>query len=338
MLRKLVSFLVCVFLLLGVAAKADNWRSDYHFDDYDGEFEDEYNDGIVIARNINVRPAPSKKERTICSLKSEDTMKILDGNDKWFQIELEDGTQGWVRKMFIATNYSYITFDSPTNIYCLPSHNAKVLVNPQSVVGKQFLVVGEFGSFIKVKLGYGIGFVDVGLCEYQEIKGYKLLPEYEYYKLIPYGMSELYTDRYISDIYSNSSVGEISRDIFTCIGDWGHNWIVQYGQGVAFIRRDSPILSELDIDYYYEFASQNGDFYVWTWTATDVKGPQGNGKFGTLDEGEWVRVLDVEDNFYVIMYEFNGIRSVGWILREDTLTVEEYKEMRIEEAQEEKVE
>ena len=149
-------------------------------------------------------------------------------------------------------------------------------------------------------------------------------------------MVELYTDRYITDTNSGSSVGERSQEIFTCIGYWGDSWIVKYGDGVCFIKRDSaPILSQKQIEWYYENACFMDEKFSYIWCATDVKGPQGNGTFGSLDEGEWVQVLYEENEWYVIAFEYKGIQSVGWVLKEDTLDVEEYKKMRIEELLEE---
>ena len=156
MLRKLVVVLVLVGIFMMAIASADDWNYDTDFD-----LEKGFEDGIVIARNINLREKPGKSSRTITSLKTNDTMTILDKSDKWFLVELADGTQGWVRKMFVSQDFGYIDFYEPTNIYCVPSVDSIVLVNPESVVGRRIQYIGVYGNFLKVKLGYGIGFVEI---------------------------------------------------------------------------------------------------------------------------------------------------------------------------------
>jgi N-acetylmuramoyl-L-alanine amidase len=50
--------------------------------------------------SLNVRSAPSSQGQVLGSLKRGDMRPLLEENDEWYQVELQDGQSGWVSQKF----------------------------------------------------------------------------------------------------------------------------------------------------------------------------------------------------------------------------------------------
>lgn len=277
---------------------------------------------VVISLNASIRETPSVRATKIEEVTSNTIMTIIEELDDWYKVLTPRAQVGFVRKQYVTRNFGHIHFSSLALIRAMPYEDARVLISPGDVVGKTFLVVGRFGEWVKLKVGKGIGFVRTDNLYYYNDGDYCSYREEDFFTIVSYGRVFLYTDPFIASTEDGAAIGERVNESFVCIGYWDDCWVVKYGDGVAFIDKSSPIITQQEIKYYYNLDSQR---YVYTKdTEIEVKGKNGTGSIGTIAPGTKVRVLAEEDSWYVIPYSYMGIHAIGWIRSIDTISEQDY--------------
>lgn len=58
--------------------------------------------GIIMAQKIEVKSAKGSDNTTLFQLHEGSVVSIIDSDNDWYQIELNDGKKGWVQKEFIV--------------------------------------------------------------------------------------------------------------------------------------------------------------------------------------------------------------------------------------------
>jgi 3D (Asp-Asp-Asp) domain-containing protein/uncharacterized protein YraI len=60
--------------------------------------------GIVTANKLNVRKGPSTEDEKIGELEYKTDVEILEENENWFKVEIDDNTTGWVSGDYVFTD------------------------------------------------------------------------------------------------------------------------------------------------------------------------------------------------------------------------------------------
>lgn len=319
--RYLVAFAMMVVLFFTTAiANADGCKRGYEV-----VCNSDGNHVIVVSQNVSVRAKPSVRSELVTRGYANEVMEILEDLEGWYNIVTEDGTYGYVRKEYVTSNYRFIRFTESADIHVLPFDDTPTLYEPYELKGKVFLSIGEYGpcgEWLKLKCGKGIGFYRVkdDAYYYGGEDNYFIFGERS---MVSYGTVYLQSDPFTTAKTDAARIGERYMETFMCIGFWDDCWIVEYGEGVAFIDQTSKIITEEDVYYYW---NKQKHFTTTTACETEVKGKDGNGKFGYLQEGQTVEVLSNEYPWYVIRYNYEGIETIGWISYYDTLDAQNQEE------------
>jgi len=64
--------------------------------------ESETTTGVILVKTIEVKSARSAENVTLFQLHEGSVVSIIDSENEWYQIELNDGKKGWVKKEFIG--------------------------------------------------------------------------------------------------------------------------------------------------------------------------------------------------------------------------------------------
>lgn len=302
------SALITILLLVYSVAIAEDGVARY--------FVTEESDGdhvIVISQKASVREKATTGSKALDRPKFGTVMAITEDLDGWYGVVTEDGEWGYVRKAYVQKDYMYITFLQPTHIHMLPFDDVRDCIPVEKSIRQTFLVIGTYGDWLKVKLKNGIGYVKV-------TNDYSTYFQEEYsifdepFSITSYGTVYLLTDPYVSAKEDAARIGERNYESFTVIGYWDNFWVIQYGDGVALVDMNSPIITQMEVDYYY---SKTPQYAVTAWD-TEAGGRDGAGTVAVIPEGTTVEVLSIEEPWYIIKYEYQNVQSVAWISMYDT--------------------
>lgn len=268
---------------------------------------------VVASKQVSVRSEPSTRSKRLCYAKSDVVMEITEELDDWYGVITPEGDYGYVRKGYVVKDYMYVVFLRPTHIRVLPFENVPDCISPESAMNNTFLVIGSYGEWLKVKMENGIGYVrntNNYPAYFQE--DYSIFNE-EFY-ITSYGTVYLTTDPYISANEDAARIGERISECFTVIGYWDNFWLIKYGKGVALVDMESPIITQMEVEYYY---SKTPKYAITAWD-TETGGRNGAGSLGTIPGGTTVEVLAIDEPWYIIKYEYKGIPTIAWISMYDT--------------------
>ncbi len=129
------------------------------------------NNGTITASSLNVREKPSLNGNIIGSVAQGDNFRILKEENNWTNIELPNGTNGWVASWYVNKNQSSSTeskssssvknvtiLHNGSNIRQSATTNATIVARANQ--GDTFEVVGTEKDWYEIKLGDGqTGFI-----------------------------------------------------------------------------------------------------------------------------------------------------------------------------------
>ncbi|MED4321630.1 SH3 domain-containing protein, partial [Weizmannia sp. CD-2023] len=115
---------------------------------------------IVAATSLNIRRSPSLQSGTVATVTYGTRLEITGTDHGWYEVELEDGTQGWVAGFYVTresqakrSSEAEVTLHSGTNLYKRPQSGSDTVGTAKA--GDRFPVVSEMDGWYKIRLESG---------------------------------------------------------------------------------------------------------------------------------------------------------------------------------------
>lgn len=90
-----------------IVERENGWNKIKLSDEEEGWVSGDYTQietGIVTANKLNVRKGPSTEDEKIGELEYKTDVEILEENENWFKVEIDDNTTGWVSGDYVFTD------------------------------------------------------------------------------------------------------------------------------------------------------------------------------------------------------------------------------------------
>lgn len=115
---------------------------------------------IVAATSLNIRRSPSLQSGTVATVTYGTRLEITGTDHGWYEVELEDGTHGWVAGFYVTresqakrSSEAEVTLHSGTNLYKRPQSGSDTVGTAKA--GDRFPVVSEMDGWYKIRLESG---------------------------------------------------------------------------------------------------------------------------------------------------------------------------------------
>ncbi|MEE8672311.1 MAG: N-acetylmuramoyl-L-alanine amidase [Heyndrickxia faecalis] len=115
---------------------------------------------IVAATSLNIRRSPSLQSGTVATVTYGTRLEITGTDHGWYEVELEDGTHGWVAGFYVTresqakrSSEAEVTLHSGTNLYKRPQSGSDTVGTAKA--GDRFPIVSEMDGWYKIRLESG---------------------------------------------------------------------------------------------------------------------------------------------------------------------------------------
>ncbi|MGG3965403.1 N-acetylmuramoyl-L-alanine amidase [Heyndrickxia faecalis] len=115
---------------------------------------------IVAATSLNIRRSPSLQSGTVATVTYGTRLEITGTDHGWYEVELEDGTHGWVAGFYVTresqakrSSEAEVTLHSGTNLYKRPQSGSDTVGTAKT--GDRFPIVSEMDGWYKIRLESG---------------------------------------------------------------------------------------------------------------------------------------------------------------------------------------
>ncbi|AEH53879.1 N-acetylmuramoyl-L-alanine amidase [Heyndrickxia coagulans 2-6] len=116
---------------------------------------------IVAASSLNIRQSPSLQSETVATVTYGTRLQITGTDHGWYEVELDDGTHGWVAGFYVAresqakrSSEAEVTLHSGTSLYKRPQSSSDTVGTAKA--GDRFPVVSEMDGWYKIRMESGI--------------------------------------------------------------------------------------------------------------------------------------------------------------------------------------
>nr|WP_206691596.1 N-acetylmuramoyl-L-alanine amidase [Heyndrickxia coagulans] len=116
---------------------------------------------IVAASSLNIRQSPSLQSETVATVTYGTRLQITGTDHGWYEVELDDGTHGWVAGFYVAresqakrSSEAEVTLHSDTSLYKRPQSSSDTVGTAKA--GDRFPVVSEMDGWYKIRMESGI--------------------------------------------------------------------------------------------------------------------------------------------------------------------------------------
>lgn len=116
---------------------------------------------IVAASSLNIRQSPSLQSETVATVTYGTRLQITGTDHGWYEVELDDGTHGWVAGFYVAresqakrSSEAEVTLHSGTSLYKRPQSSSDTVGTAKT--GDRFPVVSEMDGWYKIRMESGI--------------------------------------------------------------------------------------------------------------------------------------------------------------------------------------